>query len=269
MEKSQKKTSSAPIVVSKPFLTGNPVDTTTTKSALLVFGSLCVVAILNLIVCSMMMFDHLALRIAVNGLVIFVTLAVFYSSGMSQGSIAVNNGEIMYRRRETGAQILPEELARSYHPLKGFMIGLLGTLPILLCALILAVITKKQMTSLGALPTWLSALESREEVWLALSYYRTGGGWTLESILRIIIRLLLMPYVNIISSANADGLLLLERLSPLVVLFPGLAYGFGYTQGVKVRSRVHADIAKNTRRKARKNAKKRKAPKAKGPIELN
>ena len=116
MEKN-KKTSSAPIVVSKPFLTGNPVDTTTGKSALLIFGSLLVVAVLYLIVCSMMMFDSLALRIVVNGLVVFLTLAVFYSSGMSQGSVAVNNGEIMHHRRETGAQILPEELARSYHPL--------------------------------------------------------------------------------------------------------------------------------------------------------
>ena len=77
MQKSS-KTSSAPIVVSKPFLTGNPVDTTTAKSALLIFGSLLVVAVLYLIVCSMMMFDSLVLRILVNGLVVVLTLAVFY-----------------------------------------------------------------------------------------------------------------------------------------------------------------------------------------------
>lgn len=268
MEKN-KKTSSAPIVVSKPFLTGNPVDTTTGKSALLIFGSLLVVAVLYLIVCSMMMFDSLALRIVVNGLVVFLTLAVFYSSGMSQGSVAVNNGEIMHHRRETGAQILPEELARSYHPLKGFLTGLAGTLPLFLCALVFAFITSKQMTGIGALPSWVAALEGREEVGPALAFYRTGGGWTLESILRIIIRLSLMPYVNMIGSSNAEGLLLLERLSPILVLFPGLAYGVGYTQGVKVRSRVHADIAKNVRKKAKKNARSKKAPKAKGPIELN
>ncbi|MBQ1860462.1 MAG: hypothetical protein II141_04705, partial [Clostridia bacterium] len=190
-------------------------------------------------------------------------------SGMSQGSVAVNNGEIMHHRRETGAQILPEELARSYHPLKGFLTGLAGTLPLFFCALIFAIITRKQMTGLGALPSWVAALEGREEVGPALEFYRTGGGWTLESILRIIIRLSLMPYVNMVGSGNADGLLLLERLSPILVLLPGLSYGVGYTQGVKVRSRVHADIAKNVRKKAKKNAKSKKAPKAKGPIELN
>lgn len=264
-----KKTNSAPVVVSKPFLTGKPVDTTTGKSALLILGSLVVVAILYLIVCGMMMFDSLPLRIVANGLVVFLTLAVFYSSGMSQGSVAVNNGEIMFHRRETGAQILPEELARSYHPLKGFLTGLIGTLPLFLCALVFALITKRQTTGLGALPSWISSLEKREEVGLALNYYHQTSGWTLENLLRVVIRLSTMPYVNIVGSSNPDGLLLLERLSPILVLLPGLSYGVGYTQGVQVRSRVHADIAKNTRKKARKNARKRKAVKVKGPKELN
>ena len=268
MDKTQKKTQT-PIVVSKPFLTGKPVDSTTWKSALVMCGSLVAMAVLYLIVCGMMMFESLVLRIAANGIVIFLTLAIFYSSGMSQGSIAVNNGEIMYHRRETGAQITPEELARCYHPLKGFLTAFFGSLLLFLMALVFALITKRQTAGLGALPSWVSSLEGREEVGLALSYYRTGSAWSLENVLRVVIRLSTMPYVNMVGSSNPDGLLLLERLSPILVLLPGISYGIGYTGGVKVRTRVHADIAKNTRKKARKNARAKKAPKTKGPIELN
>ncbi|MBR1683927.1 MAG: hypothetical protein IJ708_02235 [Clostridia bacterium] len=264
-----KNTTGAQIVVSKPFLTGKAVDSSTLKSALMVFGSLFVVAIVYLIVCGVMNFDIVALRLVLNGLVVFATLAIYYSAGMSQGSIAVNNGEIMYHRRETGAKVSDDELSRCYHPAKGFVSGLAGTLPFFMCALVLALIAKRQVTGLGALPTWVSSLETREEIGAPLAFYHEGVSLGLEGVLRIIVRLLIMPYVNMVGANNPDGLLILERVSPLLILLPGVFYGIGYTRGVQVRAKVHTDIARNTRKRAKKNQKAKKKPVQRGTIELN
>ena len=75
--------------------------------------------------------------------------------------------------------------------------------------------------------------------------------------------------VNLVTPENAESLLLLERLSPLLVLIPGLCYGWGYTRGVNERSRVHTSIAAGNRRRARKEAKARKARAASTPKQLN
>ncbi len=270
MEKArQTDAKTKPIVVSKPFLTGDPIDSTTWKTALFFLGGLAVCAILYLIVCGVMSFDNLPLRILLNGAVVFVTASIFYSSGISQGSVAVNNGEIMHHRREVGGEIGKEELSRCYHPLKGYLTGFLGTVPLLICAIILAIIAKRQFTGLGALPTWLSGLEAREEIGAPLTFYHASTALGLEGILRVIVRLAIMPFVNMVGAANADGLLTLERFSPLITLIPFIAYGFGYTQGVQVRTKVHTDIARNTRKRAKKNQKKRRQAQAKGPVQLN
>lgn len=270
-KKPNTKPEGKPVVVSKPFLTGDPYDKTTLQTALFFFGSLLVIAVVYLIVCAVMTFDNLPLRVLLNAMVVFVTWAIYYSSGMSQGSIAVNNGEIMHHRRETGAEISKEELSRCYHPMKGYVCSLLGTLPLFLCAVILALIATRQTTGLGALPSWISALEAREEIGAPLAFYHESVPLGLEGVLRILIRLSLMPFVNMVGAGNPDGLLMLERFSPLLVFGPAVSYGFGYTRGVNVRARIHSDIARNTRKRAKKNAKAkaRKAAPKKGPIELN
>ncbi len=260
-----------PVVVKKPYLTGSIWDSTVIRSALMICGSMIIVAILYLIVCGVLTFDNTALRVLTNGLVAFVVMAMFYYSGIGRGTVAVNQGEIMYHRRETGQPIAPEELSRCFHIGKGFVTGLLGTLPLFLCALILAVVAKEQNTGLGALPSWVSGLETRDEVGLGLTYYHTPVMLGLEGVLRIIIRLSIMPFVNMVGAANRSGLLTLERLSPLIVLLPGIAYGLGYTRGVQVRTQVHSDIARNARKRRKKSrrekARKRRAPK--GPEALN
>ena len=269
MEKKQ-QAPAKPIVVSKPFLTGDPYDASTPRTAMVFFASFFIVAIVFLIVCGVMNFDMPVLRILLNGAVVFVTFAIYYSSGISQGTIAVNNGEIMHHRRETGAAVSRDELSRCYHPLKGYVTGLMGTLPLLLCAIVFAFIARRQMAGLGALPSWISAVEGREEIGAPLAFYREGVSLGLEGILRVIIRLVIMPFVNMVGSENADGLLILERVSPLLLLGFPLSFGFGYTRGVKVRQQIHADIARNTRKRARKNSRKKaRRTASRGPIELN
>ena len=87
--------------------------------------------------------------------------------------------------------------------------------------------------------------------------------------MRVVVRMLIMPFVNMVGATNADGLLTLERLSVLPMLLPALCYGVGYQQGVRVRTRVHTDIATGKRKRARKAKKQQRARAAKGPEQLN
>ena len=204
--------------------------------------------------------------------------AVFYASGISRGSIAVNQGEIMHDREETGRPYTAEEKSRCFHPAKGFFNGLFGCLPLLVICTILALIAHKQSYTIGALPSWLSGItDQRPEVAEPLAYYSVSTGLGLEGILRIFVRIYCMPFVSMLGATNYDRMLLLERVSPLLALIPGLMYGIGYTQGVKVRTKVHSEIAAS-KRKRKKNAKKKNAPfqmkekkprTPKGPEQLN
>ena len=88
--------------------------------------------------------------------------------------------------------------------------------------------------------------------------------------MRLIVRMMVMPFVNIIGADNKDAILLLERVSPLINLLPVLAYGLGYVNGVGVRTSVHTNIALGKKKAKRKQAKERRARRqAKGPEQLN
>ncbi len=260
--------------VKQPFLTGDPVDASTPKSSLMVFGGLLITAFAYMMGGAVMTFDNLPLRLLLNGLMLIVVLSVFFYAGASNGTSAVNQGEILYRRKETSREIKKEEQALCYHRFKGFLIGFFAAIPLFICACILAATTQRLMTTPGALPSWLTGLTSRKDITDALHVYTAGSPVTLTVIVRVIVRLALMPFVNMISASNPDGLLLLERLSPLLVLLPGAAYGFGYTRGPSNRSRVHTDIARNKKtaaKKARLQKKRRAAAQrsSRGPQQLN
>ena len=142
-------------------------------------------------------------------------------------------------------------------------------LPLFLIAAVLALTTSRQITTAGALPAWMSSMAEDPEFSSALSAYVVGQSIGVTDILRVLIRMELLPWVNLIGSENSGALLIMERLSPVLVLIPGLCYGWGYTRGVNERSRVHTSIAAGNRRRARKEAKARKARAASTPKQLN
>lgn len=263
-----RKTKKKPKIVKKPFLRGAPVDGATAKGALIFFGGMLLMLLAYLLLCSMMLWDSLFLRIVTNGLVMVAVYALFYISGMSKGATAVNNGEIMYQRQADGKQVNAGDLRACYHPMKGFITGLIGSLPAFLCALVLAVIAQQQLYGLSALPSWLEPYTRRTDIGNALAYYSVVDPMTLESVLRLIVRALTMPLVSIIGTANSASLLLLERISPLVMLIPAACYGIGYTRGVQARTQVHSSIAAANRKYKRKEKKKQQR-RVRGPEQLN
>ena len=276
MEMKKKKSGKKPRIVKKPYLIGAPVDGSTVKGALGLFGVMIAMAILFLLLGAVFMFENTMLRLAANGVVMAVVYMMFYSAGSGVGAGAVNHGEIMYNRRETGREVTDRELARCYHPLKGFIAGLLGVAPVLVCAVILAMVTRRQMSGIGAMPSWTNGLTNNVEFGAAVAFYSVGEPFDLETVMRMIVRMSMMPIVNIFNASDADAMLLMERLSPVFALLPAVSYGLGYTRGVDVRTRVHTDIAHSKRKRARKaNAAANKPARTqqtrvrKGPEQLN
>ena len=251
------------------YLKGSPVDGKTARNALTFMGSLLVMAIAFLLLGMAMMMDNAVLRVAFNGCLIAAALLMFFQTGAGQGAVAVNLGEMLYDRRQSGGKVTDKEQRACYHPLKGLITALLGSIPVVVAALVLALVAQRQMTALGALPSWVSAFEGRTEIGSAVAYYHQPAALTVEDVLRVIIRVLMMPLVNIVNPYGADALLTLERLSALPMLLPALFYGIGYQQGVRVRTQVHTDIATGKRKRARKAKKQQRARAAKGPEQLN
>ena len=165
--------------------------------------------------------------------------------------------EIALTRQQAGSEVSQADRNRCYHPLKGFFTALMGTLPLILVSLVFAFIATEQHYQLGGLPGWVEGFERRADVGLALQYYHQHQGIGLEGVLRIIVRLLLFPYINIVGTDSSAALLWVERLSPLLVCLMPLGYALGYLQGPRLRAGVHGAIHTDTRRRVRKQKKER------------
>lgn len=258
--------------VTKPYLKGSVYDRTTLPGALKFFGGTVVLCFVFLILGVMMNLESQWLNALINLAILLATFLFFQQIGMGSGADAVSQGEIMFAREEKSRPVADWERSLCFHPLKGLLSALIGSLPLFLCSLILALIAQRQMTTLGTLPSWLSGIESREEIGAALTYYHEAGSMSLESVLRLIVRMATMPYVNLVGAANKDGMLLLERISPILNLLPALAYGLGYIGGISVRTNVHTNIALGKKKAKRKQAKERRARQQqahRGPEQLN
>lgn len=268
MEKKHKQ-QKKPKIVTKPFLRGAVLDSHLAMDSLKFFGSLVLMAVAFLLLGTLLMVDNRLLCLLLNGMMMVCVYLLFYNSGLNKGTTAVNLGEMLYMRRENGHQVTPEEEKCCFHPAKGFIIALVGTLPAFLCGCLLAATAQLQMTGLSALPSWLESYERRVEVGSALAYYHQSSPMGVEGLTRLVMRMCLMPLVGMIGTSNAAGLLMMERLSPVIMLLPALCYGIGYTRGVQMRTKVHTSIASNNRKRAKQEKKKRQARAHRAPEQLN
>lgn len=254
-------------LVYKPYLRGRTVSSLATRRGFRILGYLLVSMVLYFFLGQLLAVDHLWLRILVNSLVILGFAALIYSDGAKIGEGDVAFAEIALSRKNEGKNIDATDLARCYHPGKGFFTVLVGALPVILLCLIYAFLAKEETYSLGALPSWVSSFENRPDVGPALAYYHERAGFQALDLLRLITRLLIFPYVNLVGTDNKSAILMVERLSPLLVSIIPVMYGVGYMQGPRFRAMVHGGIASNQRKAQRKKI-KRKLPPRQQPKQL-
>ena len=186
----------------KPFLTGNATDENTLKNSLLYFGGFFIVFFVCFMICAMTNSSSNIMRLIVNPAVVILVLTVFFNRGSVHGAEAVARGEILWQKQEKGQSFSESEKKICYHPMKAFVIGIAGTLPFIIIALILALNTRVQSTTAGTLPDWLQAYMRRDEVAAPLVAYTESTGMGLTDILRIIVRFAVMPFVSLVGADN-------------------------------------------------------------------
>lgn len=245
--------------VKKPTLRGSFHGKDANKLIFRRFLAMLVLFFVFLISALVFSFEAFWLRTVCSCLVVAAAFFFTYSQGAAQGENDAGYGEIMYVRKQEGKAVSQDEQNRCFHPLKGFYAVLISALPFVAVAIFFACNTQLDVHTLGTLPSWTGALLEHNETGDALAYYSMNQH-TLQymDVLRIFVRGLIMPFVNIAVGLNNHAVLLVERLSPLLLLIAPLGYGVGYTQGVRMRIRINTSIQLGVEKKKRQQKRERK-----------
>lgn len=203
-------------------------------------------------------FDDFWGRVLISGAVVAGAGYYLYMNGAVQGQNDAAYGEIIYNRRAEGRTVPQEECERSFHPFKGFFAVLVGCAPFMLFALVFAFMTEEVTYRLGALPAWTDSLMHQTEFADGLQYYKSQSGLGTMDILRVIDRVMIMPFINAAMPLGNRAVLWMERFSPLLVLVAPMGYAIGYAQGMMVRTKINTGIKMGDDKKKRKERKARK-----------
>lgn len=253
-------------LVRKPIIPGSWHGRDAWKLAFKRMLSFLGITVLYVIAGALLSFDSLWARVAIAVMIVGSTLYYQVGVGISQGQSDAAFGEILYSRRESGKPVSDSECEHSFHRLKGLFAVAVGCLPFVLFAIVFACLAQKSAYRLGTLPAWTESLLRQTEFGTGLSYYAHQPGASAVDVMRIIDRAMIMPFVNVAISFGADAVLLVERLSPVLILIAPLGYAFGYMQGLNERARINTGIKmgddkkKRREKKARKQRQRSKAP---------
>lgn len=253
----------AKLLVYKPYLKGLPVSALAARRGLRPFSYLLISAVLYFFLGQLLSVEYAWFRLIINLVVIFAFAFLMYSDGVGAGEGDVAFAEIALSRPKEGKAILKADLARCYHPSKGFFTVIIGSLPIILLCLVYAFMAKEDTYTLGVLPSWVSSFENKPDVGPALAYYHDRAGFQLADLLRLLTRLMIFPYINLIGADNSAAVVWIERLSPILVYLIPMAYGVGYLQGPRYRARIHGGIKSNQQRAQRKQKHRKEAARQK------
>lgn len=220
-----------------------------------VFGYFLFFCIMYAIIGATLLFDSFILRFLANGTVLFICAAVIFNKGMAQGEEDVGMGEIVLSRMEEGKPVDPKEKKCSYRKARGWVVFFVAVIPVLLITIPAALSAERIMYVRQALPDWMASFENQEEIYQPLMHQNATDPRTFADVIRLLARILIMPYMGIFSTQNKDTVFLLERLAPVLAILPGMAYPIGYMMGPYARAKVHGNIALN-RKRMKRNQKK-------------
>lgn len=257
MQKNANKKKNAAQPVYKPYLKGTMFSGLAAKRGLKVFALIAIYAFFGLLASGVFGLDTVWLRVLMNGVLVAFGCMLMFNEGAKLGEGDVAFAEIALRRQEDGTKATKKELDACYHPGKGLASMLIGVAPFLILTILYALVAKRQTYALGALPSWVQSYEVQDEIGQGLAYYHQSGVIGLADVLRLLVRLVLFPYMNMLGGGDYDRLFLLDRLSPLLVLIIPAFYAFGYTMGPRQRALVHGNIRMARRRHNRNERKAR------------
>ena len=207
----------------------------------------------------MLSFDSLALRVITSTILIVFAASYMFFQGANSGEADTAFSEIMYTHEQDGKAVVAYDRERCYHPGKGFYEVLIGLIPYLLITLVFAVLAQPLTYTLGVLPGWLLSSSAQSHVGEALQYYEIHNISAFMTVLRVVARVITMPFINIALLLDVNTVLWTERLTPLWVSIAPLAYAFGYLQGPAMRIKVNTGIKIGVHKKKRKERKAQKA----------
>lgn len=245
--------------VRKPTMTGSWHGRDAVKLGLKLMLSILFVSLMYLLLSMLLSFDALSLRLLAGLILVSSAGAYLYYNGMNAGEADAAFGEIMHTREQEGKALSQLDRDRCFHPAKGFFAVLVGVAPYVMITLVFAFLTELSTYTLGALPSWLTKYTRQSGIGDALAYYQTNAGLSLITVLRIVVRSMTMPFMNIAVKMGDLATLWAERLTPLWVLVAPLGYGFGYMQGLNARARINTGIAIGVQKKKRLERKERRA----------
>jgi len=226
----------------------------------------------SLIIAPALMLDSALLRIPLNLALLAGIVLLVYSDSGTRGQKEVAHSYTLARRQEKGAALSDEDIAACYHPMRGILAAALAAFPFFLAAIALAILAKPYVYTLQDLPTWLTAYLRREDIGSALRFYENLQGLQAADYLRLAVRLVIMPVSYMAGGFGDQAALLLDRLSPLLVLFIPGAYAYGYLRGPAIHRMVlkRNEEAKRLHKKkmARKKKRERQARARREPERL-
>ena len=271
----QNKGKKTPVeLVRKPIIRGSWHGKDAYKIAWKRFLSVLASTAIYLFGCILLNLDVLWARVLMSLTLVMGVMYYQYVNGITQGENDAAYGEIIYARRESGKNVPAEECERSYHPMKGIFASVVGAAPFMLICLVFAFMAKPVYYTLGMLPAWTEGLMSQTEFGTGLIHYAVEEPFTLTDTLRLMVRSMAMPFINIATSISVETVLVAERLSPLFVLLSPLGYGLGYLGGQHLRDQVNTGIKvgddrkKKREMKARKKRQRQQRTTTKGPERL-
>lgn len=183
-----------------------------------------------------------------------ITLLIFWNEGASVG---LKDTEMSRRAEHLGQDSVNEY---GYHPLKAVCaVFLVFGIPLVL-SVYLAVTAKPYTYTMQDLPGWLlGPYGARSDVMAPLMTYVQETGLAVADVLRMIVRLPVLVYVNLFSDPQ-KMVMMIDRFSPLMLLSYPAAYLIGYLGGPSVYEKRQT-MQHKAKRAAVRKAKKQKMSK--------
>lgn len=241
-----------------PYLRGNVYSKTAISRGIKIMGYMLMFVFIYLLLGGAMTFDNTILRVTANVMLLALGGIVLYGEGANQGETDVGFAEIAQKRLDEGKNVPKSEYNLCFHPLKGALTAAFAALPFFIVCAVFAVIAQKQHYTLGVLPSWVASYDSQSEVSQALAFYNEASPLTLETILRVVVRLINFPYVTMLGINSYDAMYLVDKLSPLLCLTLPACYAIGYLRGPMLRALVHGNIRQNRRKQNKREMRARK-----------